>query len=116
MTLDGTYHRADDVVLLPPPNRQTPIMLGSNGRRMLSIALPHVQAWNTWWDDYHNTPEGLAKLIEEIGMAGLIRPAARACSSRSTVPASATTRASGRSSRRGSPSTSANWARPAPTR
>ncbi len=70
VTLDGTYHRADDVVLLPPPNRQTPIMLGSNGRRMLSIALPHVQAWNTWWDDYHNTPEGLAKLIEEIGVGG----------------------------------------------
>jgi alkanesulfonate monooxygenase SsuD/methylene tetrahydromethanopterin reductase-like flavin-dependent oxidoreductase (luciferase family) len=68
VTLDGTYHRADDVVLLPPPNRQTPIMLGSNGRRMLSIALPHVQAWNTWWDDYHNAPEGLAKLIEQIGI------------------------------------------------
>jgi hypothetical protein len=27
-----------------------------------------VQAWNTWWDDYHNEPEGLAKLIEEIGI------------------------------------------------
>ena len=35
---------------------------------MLSIALPHVQAWNTWWDDYHNTPEGLARLIEDIGI------------------------------------------------
>ena len=70
VSLDGTYHRADDVVLLPKPHRQTPIMLGSNGRRMLSIALPHVQAWNTWWDDYHNTPEGLEKLIAEIGVGG----------------------------------------------
>src|SRR3954469_12726997 len=68
VTLDGTYHRADDAVLLPKPARRTPIMIGSNGKRMLSIALPHVQAWNTWWDDYHNDPEGLAKLIEEIGI------------------------------------------------
>jgi alkanesulfonate monooxygenase SsuD/methylene tetrahydromethanopterin reductase-like flavin-dependent oxidoreductase (luciferase family) len=63
VTLDGTYHRADDAVLLPQPARRTPIMIGSNGPRMLSIALPHAQAWNTWWDDYGNTPEGLAKLI-----------------------------------------------------
>jgi alkanesulfonate monooxygenase SsuD/methylene tetrahydromethanopterin reductase-like flavin-dependent oxidoreductase (luciferase family) len=68
VTLDGTYHRADDVVLLPAPARQTPIMIGSNGRRTLGFTLPHVQAWNTWWDDYHNEPEGLAKLIEEIGV------------------------------------------------
>jgi probable F420-dependent oxidoreductase len=67
-SFDGTYHRADDVVLLPKPARRTPIMIGSNGRRMLSIALPHVQAWNTWWDDYHNAPEGLSKLIAEIGI------------------------------------------------
>jgi alkanesulfonate monooxygenase SsuD/methylene tetrahydromethanopterin reductase-like flavin-dependent oxidoreductase (luciferase family) len=68
VTLDGTYHRADDVVLLPTPARQTPIMIGSNGRRTLGFTLPHVQAWNTWWDDYHNQPEGLAKLIAEIGV------------------------------------------------
>jgi alkanesulfonate monooxygenase SsuD/methylene tetrahydromethanopterin reductase-like flavin-dependent oxidoreductase (luciferase family) len=68
VTLDGTFHKADDVVLLPKPARQTPLMIGSNGRRMLGIALPHVQAWNTWWDDYHNDPEGLAKLIDEIGI------------------------------------------------
>ena len=68
VTLDGTYHSVDDVVLLPKPARQTPIMIGSNGKRTLGITLPHVQAWNTWWDDYGNEPEGLAKLIEEIGI------------------------------------------------
>jgi probable F420-dependent oxidoreductase len=68
VTVDGTYHSADDVVLLPKPARQTPIMIGSNGKRMLSIALPHVQAWNTWWDDYGNAPEGLERLIAEIGI------------------------------------------------
>src|SRR3954453_8580244 len=40
VTLQGTYHSVDDVVLLPRPARQTPIMIGSNGKRMLSIALP----------------------------------------------------------------------------
>ena len=68
VTLDGAFHKADDVVLLPTPARQTPIMIGSNGKQMLGIALPHAQAWNTWWDDYHNQPEGLAKLIEQIGI------------------------------------------------
>jgi alkanesulfonate monooxygenase SsuD/methylene tetrahydromethanopterin reductase-like flavin-dependent oxidoreductase (luciferase family) len=68
VTLDGTFHKVDDVVLLPKPARQTPLMIGSNGRRTLGITVPHVQAWNTWWDDYHNDPEGLAKLIDEIGI------------------------------------------------
>jgi len=68
VTLDGTYHRADDVVLLPKPQRQTPMMIGSNGKRTLGITLPHVQAWNTWWDDYYNSPEGLSKLIADIGI------------------------------------------------
>src|SRR3954466_7598732 len=72
VSLGGTYHSADDVVLLPKPARRTPIMIGSNGKRMLSIALPHVQAWNTWWDDYGNEPEGLAKLIEAIGIPSTV--------------------------------------------
>ena len=38
VTLDGTFHTADDVVLLPEPARRTPLMIGSNGPRMLSIA------------------------------------------------------------------------------
>jgi alkanesulfonate monooxygenase SsuD/methylene tetrahydromethanopterin reductase-like flavin-dependent oxidoreductase (luciferase family) len=79
VTLHGTYHSADDAVLLPKPARQTPIMLGSNGRRMLGIALPHVQAWNTWWDDYGNAPEGLAKLIEDTGVGEAAHVSRSAC-------------------------------------
>ncbi len=60
VTLDGRYHRVDDVVLLPRPARRVPLMLGSTGERMMSIALPHVDAWNTWYDLYGNTPEGFA--------------------------------------------------------
>jgi len=60
VTLHGRYHRVKDVVLLPRPRRTPPIMLGSSGPRMLEIAVPHVQAWNAWFDLFGNTPEGFA--------------------------------------------------------
>ena len=69
VTLEGRYWSADDAVLLPPPARRTPIMVGSNGPRMLSLTLPHADAWNTWWEDYGNTPEGFAALNERISAA-----------------------------------------------
>jgi alkanesulfonate monooxygenase SsuD/methylene tetrahydromethanopterin reductase-like flavin-dependent oxidoreductase (luciferase family) len=56
-------------VLLPPPARRTPLMIGSNGPRMLGIALPHVDAWNTWWDGYGNTASGFADLNAQIDAA-----------------------------------------------
>jgi alkanesulfonate monooxygenase SsuD/methylene tetrahydromethanopterin reductase-like flavin-dependent oxidoreductase (luciferase family) len=62
VTLDGRFWSADDLVLLPPPARRIPLMIGSNGPRMLSIALPHVDWWNTWYDRYGNTVEGFAEL------------------------------------------------------
>jgi probable F420-dependent oxidoreductase len=68
VTFDGTFHHADNAVLLPTPRRRTPIMIGSNGPRMLSIALSHAAAWNTWFEDYGNTPEGFAALRERIGI------------------------------------------------
>jgi alkanesulfonate monooxygenase SsuD/methylene tetrahydromethanopterin reductase-like flavin-dependent oxidoreductase (luciferase family) len=36
---------------------------------MLSLTLPHVDAWNTWWDDYGNTAEGFAALDDRISAA-----------------------------------------------
>jgi alkanesulfonate monooxygenase SsuD/methylene tetrahydromethanopterin reductase-like flavin-dependent oxidoreductase (luciferase family) len=41
-------------------------MIGSTGRRVLTAALPHVDAWNTWFDWYGNTPEGFATRTAEI--------------------------------------------------
>jgi probable F420-dependent oxidoreductase len=61
VTFHGRYHHVEDVVLLPPPARRPPLMLGSSGERMLRIALPHVDAWNTWYDWYGNTAEGFAE-------------------------------------------------------
>jgi alkanesulfonate monooxygenase SsuD/methylene tetrahydromethanopterin reductase-like flavin-dependent oxidoreductase (luciferase family) len=66
VTLDGRYWQADDAVLLPAPARRPRLMVGSNGPRMLGLTLPHVDAWNTWYDDYNNSPEGFAALNERI--------------------------------------------------
>jgi alkanesulfonate monooxygenase SsuD/methylene tetrahydromethanopterin reductase-like flavin-dependent oxidoreductase (luciferase family) len=51
------------------PRREPPLMIGANGPRMLSIALPHVDAWNTWYDSYGNTAEGFAELNARIDAA-----------------------------------------------
>ncbi len=69
VTLHGSYHRVDDAVLLPTPARRPPLMIGSSGERLLSIALPHVDIWNTWFDWYGNTPEGFAARNAEIDEA-----------------------------------------------
>jgi alkanesulfonate monooxygenase SsuD/methylene tetrahydromethanopterin reductase-like flavin-dependent oxidoreductase (luciferase family) len=44
-------------------------MIGSNGPRMLRIAMPHVQSWNTWFADIGNSPTGIAPLRERVDAA-----------------------------------------------
>ena len=61
VTFEGRYHTTRDAVLLPPPARAPKLMIGANGPRMLAIALPHVDAWNTWFTHYGNTPDGFAE-------------------------------------------------------
>jgi alkanesulfonate monooxygenase SsuD/methylene tetrahydromethanopterin reductase-like flavin-dependent oxidoreductase (luciferase family) len=65
----GTYESVDDAVLLPPPARRVPLMVGATGPRMLAATLPHVDAWNVWFDHYGNTAEGFAALNAEIDEA-----------------------------------------------
>ncbi len=71
MTFDGRFHRVDDAVLLPVPARRPTLMIGSDGERVLRIALPFVDAWNTWYDRYGNTPEGFAALNARIDDAAV---------------------------------------------
>jgi probable F420-dependent oxidoreductase len=66
VTLDGRYWQADDAVLHPAPARRPRLMVGSSGPRMLAITLPHVDAWNAWYDDYGNSAEGFAELSARI--------------------------------------------------
>ena len=61
VTFDGRWHTTDDAILLPPPARRPPLMIGSTGARVLTATLPFVDAWNTWYDWFGNTPEGFAR-------------------------------------------------------
>jgi probable F420-dependent oxidoreductase len=69
VTFHGRFHDTEGAVLLPPPRRRPKLMIGANRPRMLSIALPHVDAWNTWFTHYGNTPEGFAAHNAEIDAA-----------------------------------------------
>jgi alkanesulfonate monooxygenase SsuD/methylene tetrahydromethanopterin reductase-like flavin-dependent oxidoreductase (luciferase family) len=69
VTLEGTHVQAQDAVLIPAPPARPALMIGSNGARMLGIALPHVEVWNTWYEDFGNSAEGFASLNERISDA-----------------------------------------------
>jgi alkanesulfonate monooxygenase SsuD/methylene tetrahydromethanopterin reductase-like flavin-dependent oxidoreductase (luciferase family) len=59
---EGRYYSARDCELLPrgPRPGGPPLLIGSNGQRMLRIATPHVQAWNSWYTKFGNRPAGIA--------------------------------------------------------
>src|SRR5215213_7974994 len=61
VTFAGEFFAVEDAVVLPAPARRVPLMLGANAPRMLSIALPHVDVWNTWYTHYGNTVEGFVE-------------------------------------------------------
>jgi probable F420-dependent oxidoreductase len=66
----GTYYQARDCELVPRPRPGGPkLLIGSNGPRMLRITMPHAHAWNTWYADTDNTPDGVAPLREIVDSA-----------------------------------------------
>ena len=65
-TFAGRFNEVDDAVLLPPPHRPIPLMIGSMGERVLRTALPHARWWNTWFDWFGNSAEGFAKQSHHI--------------------------------------------------
>ncbi len=65
---DGRFYRLLDCELAPPA-RPTRLMVGSNGPRMLGVTFPHVDSWNTWFEDFDNDPARLSPLLEDIARA-----------------------------------------------
>lgn len=65
----GSYYTLRGTEILPRARPDIPLMLGSNGPRMLRLAIPHVQMWNTWHASYGNRPEGLRSLIDVVDAA-----------------------------------------------
>jgi alkanesulfonate monooxygenase SsuD/methylene tetrahydromethanopterin reductase-like flavin-dependent oxidoreductase (luciferase family) len=67
----GEFYEARDCELLPRPARPggPPLLVGSKGERMLAITLPHVDAWNVWFADTGNRPEGVRPLRDQVDAA-----------------------------------------------
>jgi alkanesulfonate monooxygenase SsuD/methylene tetrahydromethanopterin reductase-like flavin-dependent oxidoreductase (luciferase family) len=68
---DGDYYQARDCELLPrgPRPAGPPLMIGSEGPRMLRIAMPYADAWNAWHAWYGNTVDGLPGVLEKVDAA-----------------------------------------------
>ena len=75
VTFDGRFEHVRDAVLLPRPDVAPPLLVGSTGERVLRAALPHVAAWNIWYDWFGNTPAGFASENERV--TRLVREAGR---------------------------------------
>jgi probable F420-dependent oxidoreductase len=68
---DGRYYQARDCELLPrgPRPAGPPLMVGSNGPRMLELTLPHVDAWNAWFAWFGNDVERLRPMLNAVDEA-----------------------------------------------
>ncbi len=68
---DGVYYQVRDCELRPrgPRPGGPPLMIGSEGARMLRSALPHVDSWNAWYAWFGNRPKNLDPLREKVDAA-----------------------------------------------
>ena len=68
LDFQGTYHAVRDGELLPPGPRPQgpPIMVGTNGPRMLRLTARYADAWNA---DFGSTPESIGSLNEAVDAA-----------------------------------------------
>jgi probable F420-dependent oxidoreductase len=68
LDFDGRYYQARDCELLPrgPRPAGPPLMVGSNGPRMLELTLPYVDAWNAWFAWFGNDPDKLKPMLAAV--------------------------------------------------
>jgi alkanesulfonate monooxygenase SsuD/methylene tetrahydromethanopterin reductase-like flavin-dependent oxidoreductase (luciferase family) len=68
---DGRWYQVRDCELLPrgPRPGGLPLMIGSNGPRMLRATVGHVQSWNSWFSDTGNRPAGVPELRARVDEA-----------------------------------------------
>ena len=77
---EGEFFTARDAELLPGPARPggPPLLIGSIGPRMLAATLPYADAWNAWYADTGNHPDGVAplrRLVDDAARAAGREPA-----------------------------------------
>ena len=68
---EGRFYQARDCELLPrgPRPGGPPLLIGSNGPRMLRITMATAHAWNSWFSDFDNRPDGIARLRDVVDAA-----------------------------------------------
>ena len=62
VTSHGRFYNVEDALLLPPPRRRVPLLVGTTGPRVMAAAGPHVDWWNCWYSWYGNSADGFAEL------------------------------------------------------
>ena len=65
----GEFYTVRDCELLPRPRPDIPLLIGSTGKRMLEITVPHIEAWNAWYQQTGNRPEGVVPLRDAVDAA-----------------------------------------------
>ncbi len=66
----GQFYSARDCELVPRPRSGgPPLLVGSTGDRMLAITIPYVDAWNAWFVQTGNRPQGIAALRAKVDAA-----------------------------------------------
>ena len=66
----GEYYTLRDCELVPPARPGgIPLMIGSEGPRVLKATLPHVEMWNAWFAWFGNTSEGAGESIVKLEAA-----------------------------------------------
>jgi alkanesulfonate monooxygenase SsuD/methylene tetrahydromethanopterin reductase-like flavin-dependent oxidoreductase (luciferase family) len=66
----GEFYSAPDCELVPRPRPGgPPLLIGSSGDRMLAITVPYVDAWNVWYTETHNRPDGVPPLRDKVDAA-----------------------------------------------
>jgi alkanesulfonate monooxygenase SsuD/methylene tetrahydromethanopterin reductase-like flavin-dependent oxidoreductase (luciferase family) len=70
---EGRFYQARDCELLPrgPRAAGPPLLIGSNGPRMLRITMATAHAWNSWFSDFGNRPDGIGRLRDVVDAACL---------------------------------------------
>jgi alkanesulfonate monooxygenase SsuD/methylene tetrahydromethanopterin reductase-like flavin-dependent oxidoreductase (luciferase family) len=66
---EGRFYTLREMELLPRARPDMKLMVGSNGPRMLRIAAPHMDMWNSWHVWFGNRAEGLRPLVAELESA-----------------------------------------------
>lgn len=66
---EGRFYTLREMELSPRARPDMPLMIGSNGPRMLEIVAGRIDMWNTWHVWYGNRPDGLAPLMAQVDTA-----------------------------------------------